>query len=59
MTAALTKPCNTMARLHLGCGESLSQLLPDEVTVPAQPVLVERRRRPRQPVVAPKRGEGN
>jgi len=41
MTAAETKPVNAMARLHLGCGESLSQLLPD------QP--------PRSPAIAPVR----
>ena len=56
MTTAFIKPNSAMARLHLGCGESLSQLLPDQAPLQAQPVPVERRRLPRKPDTQPKRG---
>jgi len=58
MTAASIKPNSAMARLHLGCGESLSQLLPDENPVPAQPVQVDRRRLPHKADSQSKRGGG-
>lgn len=38
MTAASIKPVHTMQRLHLGCGESLSQLLPAEQPQPVKAV---------------------
>jgi hypothetical protein len=58
MTTASIKPYSAMARLHLGCGESLSQLLPDEAPLQIQPVQVERRRQPRKPEAQPKHGGG-
>jgi hypothetical protein len=37
MTAASLKPINPMARLHMGCGESLSRLLIAEADVVVKP----------------------
>jgi hypothetical protein len=43
MTTASLKPANVMARLHLGCGESLSRLLPSEVLNARRPEQREQR----------------
>lgn len=38
MNAVTFKPNDRLARLHLGCGESLSQLLPSAVAPRNEPV---------------------
>lgn len=51
MTAASVKLAHPLTRLHLGCGESLSQLLPSEpaqAAKPLRPLPAPRKRRVQQ-----------
>ena len=58
MSATSMKPVNVMAHLHLGCGESLSQLLPAQPEAPKAPARERLQSMPRQPRNKPRDAGG-